>query len=190
MISLSDILISPTVSVSFKLFLWLAGAVALTALLEYLAHRFFMHRPLLDRFGLRGVFQKHALIHHRDGRNDLNVDLPIRTHFLWGFTFVGVSGYFEIAGAVIVAASFVGHAVLWTRLHRAIHGLEKNWSQSLWIYRAVERHHLEHHRSPTRNFGAVFPFTDYLFFTRSRPNAAVVSARRDAEALMNSSSSF
>jgi hypothetical protein len=136
-----------------------------------------MHRPVLDRIGLRRVFHRHAGVHHRDGRNDLNVDLPLRTHFLWGWPALLAAAWFDLAGAGVLAACFVAHAVLWTKMHRAIHGLEENWTQALWFYGAVRRHHLEHHRRPARNFGAVFFFTDRLFRTASRPGPAARTAQ-------------
>ena len=149
--------------------LWFVVAVGFVAVLEYVGHRYFMHRPLMDRFGLPDIFFKHAIIHHRDRRNDQNVDLPVRTHFIWGLPLIAASGYLDPVGAIVFCLCFVCHAVLWTKIHRAIHGLENNWTLRLWFYRAIERHHLEHHRRPGRNFGAVFPFTDRLFGTFSRP---------------------
>jgi hypothetical protein len=161
--------------------LWVVGCVSFVAVLEYIGHRYFMHRPLMDRFGLPNIFFNHAVLHHRGRRNDRNVDLPVRTHFLWGFPFVGAIGYFDLTGAVVLSLCFVGHAVLWTRIHRAIHGLENNWTKRLWFYRAIERHHLEHHRRPGRNFGAVFFFTDHLFGTYSRPEHTRTAETPDHE---------
>jgi sterol desaturase/sphingolipid hydroxylase (fatty acid hydroxylase superfamily) len=152
-----------------SILLWSFGSVAFLATVEYAAHRYFMHRRLLDRVGLGWVFHYHAIVHHRDGRNDQNVDLPIHVHFVWGFPIIVVCAWVDPIGAGILSACFLGHSILWTRLHRAIHGLENNWTKRLWIYRIIERHHLEHHHRPGRNFGAVFPFMDLLFGTYARP---------------------
>ena len=153
----------------FHLLLWCLGSVGIVATLEYITHRYFMHKYLVDYAGLREVFQKHAIVHHRDGRNDLNVDLPIRTHFVWGFPLIAISTYFSSIGATVLCLCFISHAILWTRLHRAIHELESNWTKRLWCYHAVKCHHLEHHRKPGHNFGAVFIFMDRFFGTYSRP---------------------
>lgn len=147
---------------------WLAGSLLYVALVEYIAHRHFMHRPLLDRLGLRQVFHEHAILHHRDGRNDLNINLPLYVHCIWGLPSVGIVGLFDLVGALILSAVFVCHSILWTKLHRAIHGLEDNWTMSFRFYSVIEHHHQEHHRRPGKNFGGVFLFTDYLFGTASK----------------------
>lgn len=150
---------------------WSAGSLLLVAVVEYLVHRHLMHhhRPFLDKLGLQIVFHGHAIIHHRNGRNDSNVTLPIYTHAVWAFPSIGVVALFDPVGAAILAAAYLGHPLLWTKLHRAIHGLEDNWTKSLWFYDLIAHHHWEHHRRPGKNFGALFIFTDYLFGTASRP---------------------
>jgi hypothetical protein len=154
--------------IAYRVFLWLLASVAFISLLEYVGHRFFMHRPVLDRFGLRRVFRNHAILHHHGDRNDLNVDLPIMTHFVWGFPILIVIAWIDIVGAMTLSACYVAHSILWTKLHRAIHGLEHNCTKRLWFYALIKLHHLEHHRQPRKNFGAVFPFTDYVFGTAAR----------------------
>lgn len=148
---------------------WATLAVLFIALAEYVSHRYFMHRRLLDRVGRPDIFQEHAIDHHRDGRTDVGFDLPISRHFLWGSPFIAVIALVDWFGALILSAGILCYAILWTKLHRAIHDVENNWAKLLWCYPIIMRHHQEHHRRPGRNFAFVFPFTDYLFGTVSRP---------------------
>lgn len=147
---------------------WLVLSIGIVAVIEYVAHRYFMHRPMLDRLGLKGVFHNHAVVHHKHNRLDVNVDLPVKTHFLWGAPLLLLVGACDWMGAVVLASCFVLHAVTWTSLHRAIHDLEENWTRKVPWFSRWKRHHEVHHQHPSRNFGAVFIFTDYLFGTAAR----------------------
>ncbi|QHG21047.1 hypothetical protein A6V25_30075 [Nostoc sp. ATCC 53789] len=151
-----------------RIFAWIIWSFAFTAVAEYIAHRYFMHQRLLREPTLDRIFRDHALVHHHQGRNDLNVDLPILTHFIWCFPLLISIGWIDPIGAVVLSIVFVCHSILWTKLHRAIHGLENNWTESLCYYKLIERHHLEHHRRPSHNFGAIFTFTDDFFGTTSQ----------------------
>lgn len=152
-----------------KIALLVSGALVVVALIEHTVHRHLMHRVLFDWRIFRLIFGGHAVVHHRQKRNDSNIRLPIYTHVAWGLPSVALVSFFDYAGAVILALAFLFHPLFWTKLHRAIHGVENNWTQSLWFFDAIAHHHLEHHRRPGKNFGAVFIFTDYLFRTASRP---------------------
>jgi len=58
--------------------MWLLVAFAVwtigfLAVVEYLLHRHIMHRPHQNPF-LWEAFHTHAVLHHQDARNDLNID--------------------------------------------------------------------------------------------------------------------
>ena len=142
---------------------WLLAAIASMHVAEYLIHRFVMHRRTL----FRSAWQVHAVEHHGRGRLDVNVDLPVTQHLFFAsplLLLLAVTGAWLGLGAFLLV--FWLHAYLWTRLHRAIHGLEDNWvGRSRW-FAYWRDHHLAHHRRPDRNFGAVFPWTDHAFGTK------------------------
>ena len=55
---------------------------------------------------------------------------------------------------------------MWNQIHRAIHGIEINWFRRMGpIFRFFRTHHLKHHVHAGLNYGTVFPWTDYVFFT-------------------------
>lgn len=150
-----------------RILAWSTVSTLLVALAEYFSHRFLMHRPLLNKFGHPGIFHEHAISHHHEGRTDVGVDMSIPRHLMYGSPFIVAAALFDLLGALILTSVLISYAIAWTKLHRAIHDIEDNWTRSLWFYAAMMRHHNEHHRRPGRNFGFVFPFTDYLFGTAS-----------------------
>jgi sterol desaturase/sphingolipid hydroxylase (fatty acid hydroxylase superfamily) len=83
---------------------------------------------------------------------------------VWGLL-VGPFGSTLIPIAALLSWCFF-YTYLWTLIHRAIHGIEANWFRRLGpIFRFFRDHHLKHHASAGTNFGTVFPWTDYVFFT-------------------------
>ena len=147
------------------LLLWLSGWLLFMAAAERAVHRYVQHRWLFRLNFTHVWFFRHAVLHHRDGRNDLNVDLESSYVLYVAGPIIAAAACFDLGGAVVLAAGFLFYGFLWTKLHRAIHDIENNWARRLWCYPAIERHHLAHHRQPGRNFGAVFFFTDRIFGT-------------------------
>ncbi len=136
------------------------------ALAEYFIHRYWMHAPFGPSIRL---FYWHAIRHHNAGDNSVNVDIPVWQCALvalpWLVAFAFLSPWLLAAGCGAV----VFYSRLWTRVHRAIHGLERNWAERLPTYAAWRRHHEGHHERPGRNFGTLFIFTDRLFGTAIAP---------------------
>ena len=60
---------------------------------------------------------------------------------------------------------FTFHSYVWSKLHRAQHDLEDNWTFRLPWFAELKRHYLDHHIRPSRNFAAMFLWTDHLFGT-------------------------
>src|ERR1051326_4729573 len=106
--------------IAIRVLAWSTVAFLLAALVEFFSHRYFMHRPMLERFGRRDIFEEHAILHHHEGRNDVGVDLAIGRHFLWSSPFIGLALIIDWFGALIFSAGILAYALLWTKLHRAI----------------------------------------------------------------------
>jgi hypothetical protein len=171
--------------------LWFVLWVPIVALGEYGTHRWIQHKanrvldPKLSHLKSHGT-------HHR-GTNDhefvdaqvtdcLSVMSPAFVLLvLWGVALGSISKV-VIPVAALLAWNFV-YAYLWTRIHRAIHGTETNWFQrSGPLFRFYRDHHLKHHVDGTSRYGAVFPWTDYLFFSWRGRNAAPAGTARDGDA--------
>ena len=147
---------------------WLALSFIFMALAEYFIHRDWMHKPFFDRLSKFGwVYTHHAVEHHGKNRNDINIDLPVKLHFMLGSPVLLI--FFLIGGfQAILALSliFLFHSYAWTKIHRAIHELEDNWVGRLPFFWFFKDHHLKHHEIPNKNYAVVFIFTDYIFGTK------------------------
>ena len=148
--------------------MWLLVAFAVwtigfLAVVEYLLHRHIMHRPHRNPF-LWEAFHTHAVLHHQDARNDLNIDAEPVYNLLLGSPVIAlVLGVGWLTGdpptllaALVIAGLIVGYSLLWTGLHRSMHEVGGRWALHLPGYAALRAHHLDHHRHSGRNFGTVF----------------------------------
>lgn len=154
--------------------LWFVIWAPLIALLEYVTHRWIMHKakPVLDP-QLRQL-RSHAA-HHRGANEPEFIDVPLKNCLLltspalllvvlWGLA-IGPWSAVAMPVAALLAWSFI-YKYLWARMHRAIHGVESNWFERCGpMFRFFRNHHLRHHANARVNYGTVFPWTDYLFFT-------------------------
>jgi len=143
---------------------WMTLSVWLMAFSEYVIHRWFMHKKLWK--WSHGFYMRHAILHHRDGDNSDNIDLPVGFALLTAIpVFAALWWSFGVIAPICFAVVVAVHARVWTRLHRAYHDLENNWTEKLWCYESLKVHHLRHHDKPNRNYGAVFPWIDIPFRT-------------------------
>lgn len=149
-------------SMAARIVWWVVAAGATAALFEYFGH-YLMHRLAGTR-----IHRDHALLHHDGGVNTPEViDLALTTHLKFGgIVLVIFFGLIDVIGAVALTVAFMLHAVLWTSLHRQIHGVEENWSRRLPGFALIRRHHLFHHVRTDRNYAVIFPFMDRLLGTR------------------------
>lgn len=164
-----DFLTVPVTSVIFidlggvdRLYLVLAGLVAWT-LLEYLVHRFVLHR--ISSAGRR----LHQL--HHDHPNDPDAErsslstpligLPI------GFLLIATAGVLD--GSAIFAGLLLGYLAFIT-IHYAVH--RRPIGPNSWLYSAKLRH-LTHHRFENCNFGVTTSFWDIVF----RSYAGIIGER-------------
>jgi ubiquinone/menaquinone biosynthesis C-methylase UbiE/sterol desaturase/sphingolipid hydroxylase (fatty acid hydroxylase superfamily) len=156
--------------------LWFLIWTPVIALLEYIAHRWIMHKAnrLLDP----QLTQLRAHGKHHQGSNDHDlVDVPVRNGLRLTAPFilcVLVWGYFVGPPASVIAPVLalltwcLVYPYLWNRMHRAIHDMEENWfRRSGPVFRFFLNHHLQHHAQGGAkfNYGTVFPWTDYVFRT-------------------------
>ncbi len=143
---------------------WLLAWMLFMALTEYSVHRYTMHRK---RWWLPSwVWKDHAIEHHKNERNDLNIDLPLYNHLIVGSPLILASVFIGLPCLLALLSVFVFHSYTWTKIHRGIHGLEQNWLMKTNFYKKAKTHHELHHKRPGKNFGVVFLFTDSLFRTK------------------------
>lgn len=147
-----------------EFFIWLTIWMLVVAVGEYSSHRWIMHKK---RWWLPiWIFQNHTIEHHHHKRNDINIDLPIRIHLVVGFPLIVGASFWSWQCLSSLLCAFLFHSYVWTKLHRAIHGLENNWTNKTRWFTEFKSHHELHHKRPGKNFGVVFLFTDYLFGTK------------------------
>jgi sterol desaturase/sphingolipid hydroxylase (fatty acid hydroxylase superfamily) len=138
----------------------IVSTLAVIATAEYLSHRLVMHHLTAI---LPSKYDRHAIEHHKRGRVDFDVDLPVWFSLLVGLPwFVVVWAFFGAVGLLAAVAVAAAHAILWTGLHRSFHDLDSGWATWLPGYAALRRHHLIHHRHLGKNFGGAFgPLLDW-----------------------------
>ncbi len=168
--------------------LWFLSWAPLVALLEYGAHRWIMHKANRWLDPKLGQLKAHGAHHQGSNHHEL-VDMPLKNCLLltspsflvlgvWGVA-VGPISLVIIPAAALLSWSFC-YTYLWTRIHRAIHGLEMNWFFRLGpVFRFFRNHHLNHHDNANMNYGTVFPWTDYVFFSWRDRRTARASQRMD-----------
>ena len=144
---------------------WLVVWYLVMAFMEYIIHRYTMHKR--QNWLPKWIWKHHAVDHHRDDRNDLNIDLPFYIHLVVGSPILFLSYYyFGIISMSCLLAIFYYHSYVWTHMHRAIHGIKDHWIGNTKYYERAKKHHLDHHKRPAKNFGVVFLWTDYVFGTK------------------------
>ena len=148
----------------YEILAWLTIWYFVMAFAEYLIHRYAMHKKLV--IIPEWIWKHHAIYHHRDNRHDLNIDLPFYIHLILGSPLILASTYFGLTSTLCLLAIFYYHSYVWTHMHRAIHDIKDHWITKTEYYHKAKDHHLKHHRRPSKNFGVVFLWTDYIFKTK------------------------
>jgi Fatty acid hydroxylase superfamily len=156
-------------------------ALILMSGVEYVSHRWFMHRPMR---WLEGVFRDHARTHHGQHYPPALYDQGHRLtetdrHFnvyppYWWLTLIVLSpliGLLWLAGwqyAVAFVAVIVVHNRLWGPIHREMHDPQYPWWSKTRVYMFWDSWHEAHHRHTNRNFAALLPFWDFILRTNAR----------------------
>jgi len=149
-----------------QFFLWLAWSILAMGAAEYLIHKYTMHKKVW--FLPKWIYQEHAVEHHGKHRYDINVDLPFTNHLVIGSPVFILLGIYSLPGLLAWTLVTLHHSIYWTKLHRASHDLESNWTEHLPTepyYIKKRKHHLLHHVHPNKNFGVVYAWNDKLFGT-------------------------
>jgi sterol desaturase/sphingolipid hydroxylase (fatty acid hydroxylase superfamily) len=134
-------------------------------LAEYGLHRWVMHEK--RRGWLRREYQAHHVEHHGRGRNDLNINAHPHVIFTVASPLLLICVWLGWPFAAVIAAFSGTYAAAWSLLHHAHHDLRFGWLHHVPGYSLWRDHHLSHHERPNRNFGTVFPWTDYIFGTKA-----------------------
>jgi sterol desaturase/sphingolipid hydroxylase (fatty acid hydroxylase superfamily) len=143
----------------FAAMVWLALYAPIA---EYVVHRWVMHLP---RLGRGSWWREHAVEHHRNGRNDINIEISALAVLLASSPMFLLAVPLGWPWVVLLLVACILYAAFWSSLHAAHHGVSKGWTTCLTIFSAWQKHHMRHHARPDRNFGTVFIFTDALFGT-------------------------
>lgn len=147
---------------SFMWFLAIVVAFFYASFIEYFAHRFTMHKPGL---GKGTWWSEHTVEHHAKKRTDINIVLSALTTFMAAIPLLVFCIWLGLLWALIVLSCCVLYAAVWSSLHAAHHEVGSKWITKVPLYKIWRRSHLLHHEHPSKNFGTIFIWTDYLFGT-------------------------
>lgn len=164
--------------------LTLPAAFLYANLVEYLGHRFPMHRPFP---GLKLIHRRHAGQHHRfftdqamahEGGRDLRAVLfpPLLVVFFFGGFALPAWWLLATLASANVAwlmlATGIGYFLNYEFLHLAYHQPPGHWMTRVpgvarlsWLH----RHHHDPRVMSQRNFNITYPIGDWLFGTLERP---------------------
>lgn len=149
--------------------LWIGLFVLIMPWIEYVSHRWFMHRPTLGK--KQSVYRKHHVEHHHRGMNDnqhIDMHMLQPENAVTSLLLVVAISWFGMIPAATWFVCLVLYGFAWTAIHRSSHDLSNNWLSRTWYGRKAIEHHLAHHERPYCNFGTVFWFTDWFLFTKGR----------------------
>lgn len=144
------------------MWLTIASTILYAIVAEYVSHRWLMHRPYPWR---HSRYIEHAIEHHGKGRNDVNIGLSPLTVMAVGCPLLLWSLQFGVSWIVAYVAICTAYAATWSMLHAAHHDLRFEFLKRIPGYKWLRRHHLLHHDHPNRNFGTLFPVSDFIFGT-------------------------
>ena len=168
---------------------WLAVPLALAYanLVEYVGHRYPMHRPFR---GLGLVYKRHAGQHHRffnhqampiDDLRDLRAVLFPPELVIFFFGLFGVPVWFLLAWLLSVnvawlfIASGLAYFLNYEILHLAYHLPEEHGLSRRWLVQRLRWLHRIHHdprQMAHANFNITYPIGDWLFRTLRRESSA------------------
>jgi hypothetical protein len=142
-------------------------SVGYVSILEYVVHRWVMHFPGLGR---HSWWRDHAVEHHGRARNDVNITLSssmMVVGMLPLFIFSTVYGW---PWTAFVLFECIAYASFWSALHAAYHSVGSGGTvlRRLRWFETWQQHHMQHHKHPSQNFGAVFIWTDRIFGTKAK----------------------
>jgi dihydroceramide fatty acyl 2-hydroxylase len=166
-------------SIGFLIAAFVAGFLGLT-LLEYVLHRFLLHRtPGPDRASQIAAFLRHGY-HHVYPNDEGRLVLPPMATLPMG---VGVAAVYALClSPGVAAAAFAGTAagyIAYDSMHWWLHHGRSNSRAGRWLKRY---HLLHHHQGIEARFGVSTPLWDFVFgtYAPTRLPAAASPTRRRA----------
>jgi len=163
-----------------------------TSTMEWLLHRFVMHKPVKIRllwktYTFQYPFQAHAVVHHGIFKADstyhlrINHDIDKKTIPMawWNgplLTVIGTVPFVILSmllglwinpWLIIVTAgcTIFTYYCTYEYIHWCMHLPKKRRIEQLGVFYFLNGHHLLHHRNMGKNFNVVLPFADWLFGT-------------------------
>ena len=154
--------------------LWLAvfaGSLLLWTLLEYLLHRFALHRvPLFERM---------HQVHHDDERGSVGTPSWLSLGLFAAVIFLPAwaAGGYAFASAA-TAGMMTGY--FW---YISVHHIVHHWhpGHSGYVYALKRRHAMHHHVDQSANFGVTSGFWDRVFGTALEPERSTRPAATRSE---------
>jgi len=163
-------------------FIWLSvglgAGVIYASFMEWLLHRFVMHRPFL---GFSYPFRAHAVVHHQTFKADDSYHLSNEEdkHLIpmawWNgpaiiaiamipmFLLAWWAGSWGLAiGALAALAAYYG---AYEYMHWCMHLPKARRVEKSWVFHRLNGHHILHHRYMHKNFNVVFPLADLCLGT-------------------------
>lgn len=140
---------------------------------EYAAHRWIMHKRVIDFFWHEHTVQHHGwyyeVFDHEDDPEGKYVNLKIS----WASTILGlvlvspIWFVWPLLFYCLVPAAFL-HNWLWRTIHSEMHLNQQRFFSNWRIFRWFKWYHFMHHQQPSHNFNVTIPLFDWVFRTRAK----------------------
>jgi len=156
-------------------------AYPVLSLMEYILHRYLMHRNTAAKFlqnsYLADTFRNHAIIHHgkcyaifNEEKGDCaEIDVRVKPRTMLTVMVppcLSILFFDPIASLVLFTGGII-NGTLWSEIHDEMHRPRGAWFCDLRAYRYLKRRHYLHHRHPGTNFNTLFPMWDWILGTTS-----------------------
>jgi sterol desaturase/sphingolipid hydroxylase (fatty acid hydroxylase superfamily) len=154
---------------------YLPACLILMSALEYIAHRWLMHRRFAPlHWFLPHIHRDH--IHHHGGAPDalhVNLEPPYVIVTLAAVSpLLALMGWYDPWLMVVMMLTVAAHHAVWDAVHREIHEPTYPWWRESRAFLFWHRWHERHHANNRRNYAALLPFWDYLLGTAYRGEVA------------------
>ena len=170
----------------------LAANYMIVSLLEYTAHRWFMHKPFFAKLTgsryLEATWKDHMHHHgscydiydHEEGAcGMLNLTIRHTTELMVVLLPALLVWFIDPLTAYMLPVMALLHGIMWSAVHSEMHRPQKTWFSRTSLYQYLHNYHFLHHRRPNANFNTLFLGWDWLLFTAAR---ATVEDRQEIAA--------
>lgn len=168
---------------------WFVFSCVLMSFVEHQVHARIMHQRffLSNKFPiLEKVFLHHAGLHHStyavaftDPPVPRGDDKGIRLSILEGvgesLIFAFLISFVSKIGAIVFVLVVALHHMIWNAIHLEMHKPEGRFFSQWPVYKYLARHHLMHHKYPSKNMNVVFPLADLVLGTTVQPKYADIA---------------